>query len=252
MMRFVKNDKELALVVAHEMAHAYLGHIAYARAKQVLEAALGLATDVFAPGAGRAAVFLSELATKKFDRDREREADLLGLIWAHRSGFDVSAAKDLWRRMAIDTGKRRERVFLLPPKLRGTISFHREDCGDAEGRCRSAEEFCLRSAERSRLVSAERMGLAEVIFSRTVAHARDHESSSRVHRPSISEGEPAARYSIDDPHAGRKKNRQSERNPDQGNDQHHADHTPQDRKPKSPNLPAEMRFEISTARLFSF
>jgi predicted Zn-dependent protease len=112
MMRFVKNENELALVVAHEMAHAYLGHIDYARAKQVLEMALGLATDMLVPGAARAVVLLSELATKKFDRDQEREADLFGLIWAHRSGFDVSAAKDLWRRMAIEIPESVESGFL--------------------------------------------------------------------------------------------------------------------------------------------
>ena len=112
MMRFVKNDDELAHVVAHEMAHAYLGHIAYMRFKHVLEAALGLAGDIFAPGTGRTAVILAEAATKKFDRDQEREADLFGLIWAHHAGFDVSAAKDLWRRMAVEIPESIESGFL--------------------------------------------------------------------------------------------------------------------------------------------
>jgi predicted Zn-dependent protease len=112
MMRFVKNDDELALVVAHEMAHAYLGHIAYVRVKQVLEAALGLATEIFAPGSGRTAVILAEAATKKFDRDQEREADLFGLIWAYHAGFDVSAARGLWRRMAVEIPESVESGFL--------------------------------------------------------------------------------------------------------------------------------------------
>jgi predicted Zn-dependent protease len=112
MMRFVKNDDELAIVVAHEMAHAYRGHIAYLRAKQVLEAALGMATEIFAPGSGRAAVILADAATKKFDRDQEREADLFGLIWAHHAGFDVSAGKGLWRRMAVEIPESVESGFL--------------------------------------------------------------------------------------------------------------------------------------------
>src|SRR5919108_1194103 len=112
MMRFVKNDDELAVVVAHEMAHAYRGHIPYVRVKQMLEAALGLATEIFAPGSGRTAVILAEAATKKFGRDQEREADLFGLIWAHHAGFDVSAAKGLWRRMAVEIPESVESGFL--------------------------------------------------------------------------------------------------------------------------------------------
>jgi predicted Zn-dependent protease len=112
MMRFLKSDDELALVLAHEMAHAYRGHFPYLRAKQILETALGVAADIFRPGSGRAAVILADAATKKFDRDQEREADLYGLIWAHKAGFDVSAAKELWRRMAIEMPESVELGFL--------------------------------------------------------------------------------------------------------------------------------------------
>jgi predicted Zn-dependent protease len=112
MMRFLKSDDELALVLAHEMAHAYQGHIAYVRAKQVIETALGAVIDMFAPGSGRAAVLLMDLASKKFDRDQEREADLYSIVWAHKAGFDVSVVRDLWRRMAIEVPESIESGFL--------------------------------------------------------------------------------------------------------------------------------------------
>lgn len=112
MMRFLKSDDELALVLAHEMAHAYRGHIAYLRVKHMIEAALNVALDFFAPGSGRAAVVLLDAASKKFDRDQEREADLYGLIWAHKAGFDVSVGKELWRRMAIELPESVETGFL--------------------------------------------------------------------------------------------------------------------------------------------
>jgi predicted Zn-dependent protease len=112
MMRFLKSDDELALVLAHEMAHAYKGHIPYVRVRQVLEQALAMVTDMFAPGAGKAAIVLVEAASRKFDRDQEREADLFGLVWAHRAGFDISGAKDLWRRMAIEIPESVETGFL--------------------------------------------------------------------------------------------------------------------------------------------
>jgi predicted Zn-dependent protease len=111
-MRFLKSDDELALVLAHEMAHAYHGHIAYVRAKQVIDAALGAIMDMFAPGSGRAAVVLLDMASKKFDRDQEREADLYSIVWAHKAGFDVSVVRDLWRRMAIELPESVESGFL--------------------------------------------------------------------------------------------------------------------------------------------
>jgi predicted Zn-dependent protease len=57
-------------------------------------------------------VILADAATKKFDRDQEREADLFGLAWAHYAGFDVGAAKDLWRRMAVEMPESVESGFL--------------------------------------------------------------------------------------------------------------------------------------------
>ena len=68
--------------------------------------------EMFAPGSGPAATLLLDVATKKFDRDQEREADLYGLIWAHKAGFDITVVSDLWRRMAIEIPESVESGFL--------------------------------------------------------------------------------------------------------------------------------------------
>ncbi|HXG52810.1 MAG TPA: M48 family metalloprotease [candidate division Zixibacteria bacterium] len=113
MMRFLRSDDELAVVLGHEMAHAYRGHMAYLRGKQALGLALSIPAAIFGgQAAGQLAALLVEAATKKFDRDQEREADLFGLIWVHRAGFDPEVAKGLFRRMAIEMPESVERGFL--------------------------------------------------------------------------------------------------------------------------------------------
>ena len=113
MMRFLKSDDELAVVLSHEIAHAYRGHMAYLRAKQALALALGIPAAIFGgQAAGQLATMLVEAATKKFDRDQEREADIYGLIWAHKAGFDPGVAKNLFRRMAIEMPEITEQGFL--------------------------------------------------------------------------------------------------------------------------------------------
>jgi predicted Zn-dependent protease len=127
MMRFLKSDDELAIVLAHEMAHAYQGHIALGKAKQTVEAALKAVMEMIAPGTGTAAVLLMDIASKKFDRDQEREADLYSVVWAHKAGFDVAVVADLWRRMAIEVPESIESGFLSshPSSAERLVSLQR-------------------------------------------------------------------------------------------------------------------------------
>lgn len=82
LLDFVRSDDELAVVVAHEMAHNILGHPAELERKGV---PTGIARN-FGKNASRV------LRT-------EEEADRLGikLMWA--AGYDVSAALPFWRRL---------------------------------------------------------------------------------------------------------------------------------------------------------
>ncbi len=78
-------------MLSHEMAHAYRGHMAYLRAKQALGLALAIPAAIFGgQAAGQLAMVLVEAASKKFDRDQEREADIYGLIAVYKAGFDPS------------------------------------------------------------------------------------------------------------------------------------------------------------------
>ena len=113
MMRFVKSDDELAVVLSHETAHALRGHLNFLWAKNLLGMALGIPAGIYGGRIGsEGAALLVRAATAKFDRDHEREADLYGLIWAHRGGFNVDAGKDVFRRMAVEMPESMERGFL--------------------------------------------------------------------------------------------------------------------------------------------
>lgn len=67
--RYAATDEDLALVIGHEMAHNVLRHRANPTGSS---------------------------------RDREREADRVGLYLTARAGYDISRAGDFWRRFGAD------------------------------------------------------------------------------------------------------------------------------------------------------
>ncbi|NEX92344.1 M48 family metallopeptidase [Caulobacter sp. 17J65-9] len=87
MADYAKTDDELAIVLGHEFAHDVLRH--RTRLDQ----------------GGFARKLLGNLGTNPADlRRAEREADHAGLYLAARAGYDVSGARDFWRRFAADYG----------------------------------------------------------------------------------------------------------------------------------------------------
>jgi predicted Zn-dependent protease len=83
MLNFTRNDDELALVIAHELAHNILGHPERLREQKV-------------PGGG---FFRSFGKNASRVLATEEEADRLGikLLWA--AGYNVEAAIPFWRRL---------------------------------------------------------------------------------------------------------------------------------------------------------
>ena len=90
----LKTDVGLAIVLAHEIAHAYRIHMAYLRAKQAVGILHGIPATIFGGQvASQLVSLLVGAATTKFDRHQEREADVFGLMWVHKSGFDPGMPK---------------------------------------------------------------------------------------------------------------------------------------------------------------
>ncbi|MCM8794259.1 MAG: M48 family metallopeptidase [Candidatus Omnitrophica bacterium] len=107
LLRFVRSDDELAIVLSHELAHLTNGHYAKRMGTEVLAgvigAAAGVAVDMAAPGAGRVISRITASGVRApFSQDFEREADYKGLTYAHRAGFEIDAGVDFWDRFATE------------------------------------------------------------------------------------------------------------------------------------------------------
>jgi hypothetical protein len=99
MMRFATQDKELALVIGHELGHNTMGHTD----KKKTNSALGAVVDILAAAKGinTQSAFMKAGATA-YSQDFEAEADYVGLYYLARAGYDTSGAADFWRRMATE------------------------------------------------------------------------------------------------------------------------------------------------------
>jgi hypothetical protein len=97
MMRFANNDDELALVVAHELAHNTMDHIS----KMKRNSLLGTLLDIVAAGYGvNTQGLFGSLALLRFSKEFEAEADYVGMYMMALAGWDISRAPNFWRRMA--------------------------------------------------------------------------------------------------------------------------------------------------------
>ncbi|MCZ8310963.1 MAG: M48 family metallopeptidase [Magnetospirillum sp.] len=100
MVRFASTDEELALIVAHELAHNMRGHIDAKQGNAVIGAILdGLLQGLTGVRTGGA--FMNAAANAN-SPDFEAEADYVGLYVMARAGFAIDNAPQFWRRMAVE------------------------------------------------------------------------------------------------------------------------------------------------------
>lgn len=99
MMRFVEDERELALVVSHEIAHNAMGHLK-ARMRNYL---LGSIFDIIAAAYGvNTQGMFGQAAAQAYSKEFEAEADYVGLYLMARAGFPLEGAANFWRRMAAE------------------------------------------------------------------------------------------------------------------------------------------------------
>jgi hypothetical protein len=105
MVHFVEDDDELAIIMGHELAHLTAKHLPKNIRMAALCGTLGCVTGPFAPLTAKALY-------APYSRGNEREADYMGLIYAHNAGYDIEKGVALWKRFALEIPKSRSKSFL--------------------------------------------------------------------------------------------------------------------------------------------
>ena len=108
-----RSQDQLAAVIGHEVAHVIAGH-SNERVSQQQVAGIGLSVAQVIVGGGPAGgAMMSALGAGAqygvllpFSRTHESEADLLGLDYMAKAGFDPRAAVQLWRNMSQAGGQK--------------------------------------------------------------------------------------------------------------------------------------------------
>ena len=111
LFKVVKNQHQLAAVMAHEVAHVLARHSAERVSHQVLlQAGLVGAQALSGPESQQWMGLAAQAATLgvilPYSRTQESEADEIGLTYMARAGYDPRAAVDVWRNFQAFGGNR--------------------------------------------------------------------------------------------------------------------------------------------------
>ena len=96
MLNFVRNDTELAYVLAREMAHNALGHAA----RQRVNATIGAIIDNMSQVHPDISMLSGSGGVLPFPQDLDAAADTIALYMAARAGYNVDGAAAFWQRLA--------------------------------------------------------------------------------------------------------------------------------------------------------
>lgn len=122
LFKIVKNDDQLASVIAHEIAHVTAKHIHEKLSQELavqtvgtvgmLGAGLGGAGYITTAALGQAYGITTTVGGLAFDRKKEKEADYIGLMYMARAGYDPQEAIKVLDQLEAETGAQTETSWL--------------------------------------------------------------------------------------------------------------------------------------------
>jgi predicted Zn-dependent protease len=127
LFQVARNQHQLAAVIGHEIAHVEEGHsnervsaeLATQVAMNTLEATVNSANPMHGQMLGLLGVGVQVGVLLPYGRQHESEADLVGLTYMARAGFDPRESVALWRNMA-EAGRGQPPEFLSTHPSHGT------------------------------------------------------------------------------------------------------------------------------------
>ena len=143
LLKAARTPGQLATVIGHEISHVQARHtnarLSTQYAAETTLAVIGAILIGEHKGDSRTAMALLGVGTQvgvllPFDRAQESEADLLGLDYMAKAGFDPHEAVDLWRNMEKIGGKQ-------PPAFLSTHPAHGKRIEDLQERVPQAMKF---------------------------------------------------------------------------------------------------------------
>lgn len=145
MLKVATTQDELAAVIGHEIAHVVARHsnerassqLATAAALNMVAAGSGNHNAQIAAALGTGAYYGIQLP---FSRTQESEADIIGLNYMAKAGFNPQASITLWQKMGEEGGKRPPEFLLTHPSSQTRIKRLEEHMSAALEYYRAAEQ----------------------------------------------------------------------------------------------------------------
>ena len=107
MVDYAKDDNEIAMVIAHELAHNDRGHLDAKKKNTLVMGSIGMILDLMmiyysggtAGGDAQNTEMWSKIGSEAYSVEFEKDADYGGIYYAYRAGYDISQVKNFWERI---------------------------------------------------------------------------------------------------------------------------------------------------------
>ena len=113
MVDYARDDNEIAMVIAHELAHNDRGHLAAVKKNTLIMGSIGFVLDLMtiyysggtAGGDAQNTEMWSKIGRNAYSVEFEKDADYGGVYYAYRAGYDISQVKSFWERIGSENPK---------------------------------------------------------------------------------------------------------------------------------------------------
>ena len=113
MVDYARDDNEIAMVIAHELAHNDRGHLDAIKKNSLIMGSIGFILDLMtiyysggtAGGDGQNTEMWSKIGRNAYSVEFEKDADYGGVYYAYRAGYDISDVKNFWERIGSENPK---------------------------------------------------------------------------------------------------------------------------------------------------